>query len=505
MSDLLIQAISQVFVFKVIMLIGIGTVSGILVGAIPGLTVTMATAILVSFTYGWSLLEALALIMGVFVGGVYGGCQSAILVNIPGAPAAISTAFDGFPLSQRGEAGRAIGIATSQSFLGGLIGTGVLAILAPPISHFALRFGSFEYFLLGIFGLTTISRLASKSLIKGLLSACFGIFIAMIGVDPVYGVCGRFTYGNTQLMGGVHFVAALIGLFGLSEVLAQIKLAQFKAIIPKAVGVMPKWSDMKRYFSLTIRSSFIGVFIGALPGVGGDIASLVAYDNAKRTVKNPSRPFGEGAYEGVVAPETANNACVGGALIPALTLGIPGDAVSALVLASFFLHGLRPGPLMMVHNPDSFWAIIIMSIIANVFMLIFGLSLSKVFSYVVAIPKNILMPIIVVLCVIGSYAIEGNIFHVWAMVLLGLIGWIMRRFDYSVGAMVLGIILGPIIDQNLRRSLVLSEGNIIAAIVGRPISLVLFVIIIVLIISEIPIVKLFWYKIFSGLSKKTHS
>lgn len=495
MSNLFIQVMGQVFTFKIILLVALGTVSGILVGAIPGLTVTMATAILVSFTYGWPLLEALALIMGIFVGGVYGGSQSAILINIPGAPAAIATSFDGYPLAQKGEAGRAIGLATSQSFLGGIIGTLVLALVAPPISRFALKFGSLEYFLLGIFGLTTISRLASKSLIKGLISACLGIFVSIIGIDPIYGACGRFTFGSTKLLGGIHFVAALIGLFGLSEVLFQIKIADFKAIIPKAVGIIPKWSDMKKFFSLTISSSAIGVFIGALPGVGGDIAALVAYDNAKRTVRKPSRPFGEGAYEGVVAPETANNACIGGALIPALTLGIPGDAVTALILASFFLHGLRPGPLVMVHNADCFWAIVIMSVIANFFMLFFGLSLSRLFAYVVAIPKNILMPIIVVLCVIGTYALEGNMFHVWAMVALGILGWIMRRYDFSVGAMVLGIILGPIIDQNLRRALTLSEGNIIGFILKRPISLVLSILIIVLIISEISLVKSLWSKL----------
>ncbi len=495
MSDLFIQVMIEVFTFKIILLIALGTLSGILVGAIPGLTVTMASAILVSFTYGWPMLEALALIMGIFVGGVYGGCQSAILINIPGAPAAIATSFDGYPLAQRGEAGRAIGIATSQSFLGGIIGVLILALVAPPISHFALKFGSLEYFLLGIFGLTTISRLASKSLIKGLISACLGIFVSIIGIDPIYGACGRFTFGITQLLGGVHFVAALIGLFGLSEVLFQVKQANFKAIIPKAVGVIPKLSDMKKFFSLTISCSFIGTFIGALPGVGGDIASLVAYDNAKRIVKNPTRPFGEGAYEGVVAPETANNACIGGALIPALTLGIPGDAVTALILASFFLHGLRPGPLMMMRNPDSFWAIVVMSIVANIFMLIFGLSLSNAFAYVVSIPKNILMPAIVVLCVIGSYAIEGNMFHVWAMVLLGILGWIMRRYDFSVGAMVLGIILGPIIDRNLRRALVLSDGNIAGFILKRPISLIISILIIVLVVSEIPLIKSLWSKL----------
>lgn len=496
MLGLLLQAISLVFEFKIILLIALGTLGGILVGAIPGLTVTMATAILVSFTYGWPILEALALIMGIFVGGVYGGCQSAILINIPGAPAAIATTFDGYPLAQKGEAGRAISIATSQSFLGGIIGTLILALVAPPISRFALKFGSIEYFLLGIFGLTTISRLASKSLIKGLVSVCLGIFISVIGIDTVYGACGRFTFGSTKLLGGIHFVAALIGLFGLSEVLFQIKIAQFKAIIPKTAGIIPRWEDWKKYFPLTIISSFIGVFIGALPGVGGDVAALVAYDNAKRMVKKPSRPFGEGAYEGVVAPETANNACVGGALIPALTLGIPGDAVTALILASFFLHGLRPGPLIMIHNADCFWAIVVMSIIANIFMFFFGLSLTKVFSYVVVIPKNILMPIIVVLCTVGSYAIEGNMFHVVAMVVLGIIGWIMRCYDYSIGAMVLGIILGPIIDQNLRRSLVLSDGNILGFILNRPISLALSVLIIGLILSEIPAVKLAWSRIY---------
>lgn len=488
--------INQVLQVKIIFLIALGTVGGIVVGAIPGLTVTMATAILVSFTYGWPMNEALALIMGIFVGGVYGGCQSAILINIPGAPAAIATSFDGFPLAQRGEAGRAIGIATSQSFLGGIIGTLVLAFVAPPISKFALKFGSIEFFLLGLFGLTTISRLASKSLVKGLISAFLGIFISLIGIDSVYGSCGRFTFGITQLLGGVHFVAALIGLFGLSEVLIQIKQVDFKSAIPKAAGgIIPRLSDMKKYFGLSIVSSFIGIFIGALPGVGGDIAALVAYDNAKRMVKNPDKPFGEGAYEGVVAPQTANSGCIGGALIPALTLGIPGDAVTALILASFFLHGLRPGPLMMVRNPDSFWMIVIMSIIANVFMLVFGLSLSKVFSYVIQVPKNILMPIIVVLCVIGSYSIEGNMFHVIAMIILGIVGWIMRRYDFSIGAMVLGIILGPIIDQNLRRSLVLSNGNIFGFIFSRPISLTIFVLIIGLVLSEVPFVKLMWSKL----------
>ncbi|GAB4114104.1 MAG: tripartite tricarboxylate transporter permease [Candidatus Caldatribacteriota bacterium] len=469
------ELILQVLSFKIIIIVATGVLGGIIVGSIPGLTVTMAAAILISFTYGWNLIEALALILGVYAGGFYGGSQSAILVNIPGAPSAIATGIDGYPLALKGEAGEAIGLATVESFLGGLIGITVLALVAPPISKFALQFRSHEYFLLGIFGLTMISKLASKSLVKGIISASLGIFISLIGLDVVYGAVGRFTYGKISLMGGIHFVPALIGLFAIAEVLTQLEKNQsISSIIPRTIGKIPKLSVLKRYLYITIRSSFIGTFIGALPGVGGTISALVAYDDVQRYVKKPSRPFGTGAYEGVIAPESANNATIGGALIPALTLGIPGDAVTALIIGAFFLHGLRPGPLLMVRSPDIFWVIVFIGILSNIFLLILGLLYSRISIYVITVKSSILMPIIVIICAMGSYVFENNIFHIQAMLVLGIIGWLMRKFDFSIGAMVLGIILGPIIDDNLRRALLLSQGsNILVSFLSKPISAVL--------------------------------
>ena len=488
---MILEALSQVLVMKTIFIVAAGVLGGIVVGSIPGLTVTMAVAILISFTYGWNLVESLALILGVYAGGFYGGSQSAILINIPGAPSAIATTIDGYPLALKGEAGEAIGLATVESFFGGIIGICILAFVAPPISQFALNFRSHEYLLLGIFGLTMVSKLASKSLLKGIISACFGVFVSLIGLDVVYGAVGRFTYGKTLLMGGINFVPALIGLFAISEVLTQLEKTQsIPAIISKTVGKLPKLSVLKRYFYITIRSSLIGTFIGALPGVGGTVSALVAYDDVQRYVKRPSRPFGTGAYEGVVAPESANNATIGGALIPALTLGIPGDAVTALILGAFFLHGLRPGPLLMVRSPDIFWVIVFIGIISNIFLLIFGLLYSRISVYIITVKITILMPIIILISAIGSYAFESNMFHVQAMLVLGIIGWIMRKFDFSIGAMVLGIILGPIIDDNLRRALLLSHGsNLLISFLSRPISAVLIVLILGLILSEIQWVK----------------
>jgi len=399
----MIEALTQVLTMKTILITAIGVMGGIIVGSIPGLTVTMAAAILISFTYGWHLVEALALILGVYAGGFYGGSQSAILINIPGAPSAIATGIDGYQLALKGEAGEAIGLATIESFFGGIIGIAILAFVAPPISKFALQFRSHEYFLLGVFGLTMISKLASKSLVKGIISACFGIFISLIGLDVVYGASGRFTYGQTLLMGGIHFVPALIGLFAIAEVLTQLEKTQLlSSTIPKTVGKIPKLSVIKKYLYITFRSSIIGTFIGALPGVGGTISALVAYDDVQRYVKKPSRPFGEGAYEGVIAPESANNATIGGALIPALTLGIPGDAVTALIIGAFLLHGLRPGPLLIDRSPEIFWVIVFIALISNVFLLIFGLLYSRISVYVITIKSTILMPIIVLICSIGS-------------------------------------------------------------------------------------------------------
>ena len=343
-------------------LTALGTLSGIYVGAIPGLSVTMATSILISFTFKWPVNEALALIAGVFVGGVYGGSRTAILLNIPGAPSAIATALDGYPMAKRGEAGEAIGLTTVMSVIGGFIGIMALALFAPVISDFAILFQSRDYLLLGLIGVLLVGTLSGESFAKGVFSGALGVLIGMVGLDPMTAE-GRFTFGSITLMGGIPYVAAMIGFFGVAEALVQLHQLDLKAVKQKIDRIVPRFRDIKKYFWLAIRTSGIGTIIGALPGTGGDIAALLAYDHAKRSTKKPEVPFGKGAKEGLVAPETANNAAVGGAFIPMLTLGIPGDAVTAVIIGALFIHGLKPGPpdagrntaFVLVHRrePDS--------------------------------------------------------------------------------------------------------------------------------------------------------
>ncbi len=456
-------------------LVALGTLAGILVGAIPGLSVTMATTLLVSLTFGWGTHEALALMVGIYCGGVYGGSRSAILINIPGAPAAIATTFDGYPLAQKGEAGQAIGVSTVQSFIGGILGVIVLAIGAPIISNIALGFAPRDYFLLATLGILLVGSLGSSSLSKALVAAALGIAFGLIGMDPVTGE-QRFTFGQIQLMSGINYITAMIGLFGLSEAFVQIKDRAKPHILEKVGSVIPSLMTTIRHLPLSIQTSILGIFAGALPGVGGDIAALLAYDHAKRVVKKPSRPFGQGALEGIVAPESANNAAIGGAFIPMLTLGIPGDAVTAVLIGALFIHGLRPGPMLMVDTPDLFWVIVGSLVLANIFMLIFGLSFTTIFTRISYVPKGILMPIVVVLSVVGSYSIQNNLTDVYWMIGFGFFGYLLRQYGYPLGPMVLGMILGPLMDINFRRALISVHGDVGAftkSLITNPISLVL--------------------------------
>jgi len=311
-----------------------GTFAGIYIGAIPGLSVTMAVSILISFTFKWHVNEALALIAGIYLGGVYGGSRSAILLNIPGAPAAIATALDGYPLARRGEAGTAIGLTTVVSVLGGFIGIAALAVGAPVLSNLALLFAPRDYLMLAIWGLLLVGSLSGESLAKGLVAGALGVLIGMIGLDPMTAE-GRFTYGIVELTGGIPYVAAMIGFFGVSEVLVQLHSLKVTPVRQDVTRIIPSWALLKKYLPLSLRSSTIGVFIGALPGAGGDIAALMAYDHAKRSTKDPSRPFGEGAYEGIVAPETANISA-GDAPLPFLA-GFFTSPVSIVLVAALAL------------------------------------------------------------------------------------------------------------------------------------------------------------------------
>ena len=468
-----------------ILYVALGCFAGVYIGAIPGLSATMAVSLLVSFTFGWETHAALALMIGIFVGAVYGGSRSAILLNIPGAPAAVATALDGYPMAQKGQAGTAMGIATSQSVFGTLIGIAVLALFAPVISKFALRFSSIDYLLLGVMGMMMAGSLGSKSVFRGLLVAAFGVLLGTVGMDSMTAV-SRFTFDILYLHTGVDYVVAMIGLFGVSEVLIQITARDVKMVKQKVDRIIPSLATCRKHLCLTLRSSVIGVLVGALPGAGGDVAALLAYDNAKRTVKNPEVPLGKGAVEGLIAPETANNAAIGGAFIPMLTLGIPGDSVTAVMLAALMIHGLKPGPNLMSATPDLFYLIISCLVLAALFLVLFGLTGVKLFAKIVEIPKGILMPLILILSTVGSFAIKNSLIDVFRMFGFGVLGYFMKRYDYPVAPCVLGIILSGLLEENFRRGVMLkgSVGQMFLSIFSSPISLVLFVLIVVMFTTQ---------------------
>ncbi len=472
-------------------LTAIGTLAGIYVGAIPGLSVTMATSILISFTFKWDVNEALALIAGVYVGGVYGGARTAILLNIPGAPSAIATAIDGYPLAKKGQAGEAIGLSTVMSVVGGLIGVLALAVAAPAIADFAIKFTSRDYMLLGIIGILLVGTLSGESFAKGAFAGALGVMIGMIGLDPMTAEA-RFTYGSINLMGGIPFVVAMIGFFGVAEALVQLEHVA-KTPVKQAVSrIVPAWSDIRRYLALGLKSSGLGTLIGALPGTGGDIAALLAYDQAKRSTKNPEVPFGEGAKEGLIAPETANNAAVGGAFVPMLTLGIPGDAVTAIIIGALFIHGLKPGPLLLTDTPHLFWFIVGNLTLANLFLLLFGLTGIRIFTKVVECPRAILIPLIVVLSAVGAYAIQNNPVHItWALG-FGVAGYLLKRYGFQVGPVILGVILGPMIDANYRRAMIGARedvGQFFTDLITKPISLVLTCALLFMLITQLPFAR----------------
>lgn len=470
---------------NLILYIAVGVFLGIYIGAIPGLSVTMAVSLLISFTYTWDVLPALAIMVGIYNGGVYGGSRSAILLNIPGAPAAVATSFDGYPLARLGEAGRAMGLSTTQSVIGGFFGYFLLALASPIVSKLAINFAPRDYFLLAIMGLFLVGSLSRGSLLKALITAGLGVLIGLIGMDPETAQA-RLTFGSYGLLGGISFVVVMIGLFGLSEGLYQLQF-KIEPVKQKIDKIIPDFKLILKNLPLALRCSAIGTLIGALPGTGGDIAALIAYDHAKRTVKKPSRPFGEGAWEGIVAPESANNAAIGGAFIPMMTLGIPGDSVTAILIGALVIHGLRPGPMLMREQPQFFWVVVGCLFLANIFLYIFGMTGIRIFSKVVEVPKAIIIPIVIVLSVIGSYSINNNVYDIYWMIAFGILGYFMKMYDYPVATMVLGVILSPIIDSNFRRAVAMEHGSIVGFVGGmftHPITLVLLLFMVTMLLAQ---------------------
>lgn len=451
----------------------IGVFMGIIIGALPGLSATMGMVLALPLTYNMEPTAAMLLLLGLYCGGVYGGSITAILINTPGTPAAAATALDGFEMGKRGEGGRGIGISTTSSFIGGVVSCVFLCFAAPQIANVALKFAAPDYFALTFFGLTIIASISGKSVIKGLISGTLGLLIATVGIDSMAGV-SRFTFGNRHLLGGFSSVPVLIGLFAMPQVYLALEKGTAKERIIQKVGrVLPCKEDFKKIFPLSIVFGAVGTFIGAIPGTGATIASFLAYNEARRFSKSPEK-FGSGIAEGIAAPESANNGVTGGALIPLLSLGIPGDVSTAVLIGAFMIQGLTPGPTLFTDSPDLVYSIFIGLFIINIFMFILGMAGIRGFTKIVSVPQYILTPMIFAFCIVGSFAINNQFFDVVVMLVFGLVGFAFNRLKIPAAPMVVGLILGNSVESNFRRSLIMSKGSL-GIFFSRPISLIFIV------------------------------
>ena len=471
--ELMFTSYAAIFTPSILLMICVGTVAGIVIGALPGLTATMGVALLVPLTFGRPPLESLSMLMGIYCGAMYGGAISAILIRTPGTPAAAATILEGYPMARRGEAGRAMAMALFASFFGGIVGALIMTFASPFVSSVALEFGPVEYFGLAIFGLSVIISISGRSLIKGMMSAFFGLLICTTGFDPISGF-PRFTFGIVEMMEGPPFIPTLIGLFAVSEVFNEVqKSGVVQQIQAKLDQYLPSWSDIKYCFKELCRSSIIGTVIGAIPGAGGDIAAFISYGEAKRASKNPER-YGHGEIEGLAASECANNSCSGGAMIPLLSLGVPGDAVTAVLLGAFVIQGLQPGPMLYKEHMDIVYQILASMMLAQFAMQFIGMAGIQLFARVIMVDRAILTPAIFVLSCVGAFAMRSNIFDVYCTLFFGVLGYIMMRYDYPLSPILLALILGPMAESNLRRALVISSGDF-SILFSRPIAVGLMV------------------------------
>lgn len=456
----------------------LGVFLGTTIGAIPGLTGTMLISLTIPLTFYMDQIFALELLVAMYVGSISGGLISATLLRIPGTPASVVTTFDGYPMAKAGKPGRAIGLGITASFFGGLISWLFLVVLAPPLSAIALKFGPFEMFSMVLMALVLIATLGQGSFVKGLVSGFLGMLVACPGIDPITSRL-RLTFGFDQLVGGFNLIPLLIGLFGISQIINDVTdlEATIERIPVTFRGMFMSLKDLKDQAVNMIRSSALGTWIGILPGIGGNIGSIVAYSAAKNASKTPGE-FGHGSEEGIIASEAANNATIGGAFIPFLSLGIPGSVITAVLMGALILHGVTPGPLLFRDHPDLVHSIIATVFTANIVMFFVMLVASVVVARLVDIPKAFLIPVVLVFCAIGSFAINNRIFDVWVMFLFGLVGFLLEKTKVPLGPFIIGIILGPIAEVNLRSGLMLSRGSFLP-LVTRPISLVFIIVSIV--------------------------
>ncbi|MGO2240657.1 MAG: tripartite tricarboxylate transporter permease [Halomonas sp.] len=437
--------------------IALGVVIGVTVGSIPGLTATMAVALALPFTFSMQPVAAILLLVGIYKGGMYGGSITAILIRTPGSPASACTLLDGYPMAQQGHAKKALKAALFSSVIADFISNIALIFFAAYLAKIALNFGAPEFFWLICFSLTIIISLASGSMVKGLLAALLGILLSLVGLDSVFG-SQRLTFGNYNLMDSISFIPLLIGLFAIPEIIEFYRKKAIPHIKAKASGVGMTLSELKRCMKSIVRGSLIGVIIGAIPGTGATAAAFISYGDARRRSPNKAN-FGKGEIEGVAAAEAGNNGVAGATLIPLLSLGIPGDVITAIILGAFMVHGLTPGPIMFQENLSLIYALFLGIMFSSVILLVVGNAAIKYFSIIADIPKSILFPIVLMFCVYGAYAVNNMMFDIWLMLAFGVVGYLFNRTGIPAAPFLIGFILGPMFEDNLRRSLLISNGD----------------------------------------------
>ena len=446
-----------------------GTAIGIIIGCLPGLSAAMGVALLLPMTFTMAPETGLIVLGAIYCGAIFGGSISAILIHTPGTPASAATAIEGYQLTLQGKAGKALAVACFSSFCGGLLSCVSLYFFAPLLAQLAMKFGSPEYFWLSIFGLTIIAGVASKSLLKGLISGALGLLLSTIGMDPMEGA-QRFMFGQASLYEGINTTCALIGLFSMSQVLilAEKKIKQRAKAAKFSDKITLSGKEIKRITPTILRSWIIGNLIGILPGAGASIACFLGY-NTSRQFSHHKEEFGKGSIEGVAGSEAANNAVTGGSLIPMLTLGVPGDGATAILMGAFMLHGMVPGPSLFAEQGNVLYAIMLGLLVVNVFMYIVGTGLTRFYAHITRIPYEILAPIVLTFCIAGSYSTNNRIYDIYIILIFGIVSYFLRRMGFQLVPILLGIVLGPLAEKNFRRAMVISEGSF-SIFFTRPIS-----------------------------------
>ena len=464
-----------------IMLIFVGVLVGVTIGALPGLSSPMAVALLLPFTLSLEPIPAIAMLAALYCAGTFGGSITAILINAPGAPPAVATAFDGYPMAKRGEAGRALGMAAISSVIGGVFSLVVFLLATPLLAKLATEFRPPDYVALSVFALSMLASISGKSSVRNLISGAAGVLVGTIGIHLTTAV-ERFTFGFAELSEGINFVPVLIGLFAMGELLSQSTVANVALErISSVVIKLPSWADLRRVRATILRSCGIGTFIGILPAEGSTVAAIMGYNEAKRFSKHKEE-FGKGSIEGIAGPEAANNAAAGGAMVPTLALGIPGSGTTAIILAALVMHGLRPGPHLMNETPHFIYAIFITMLLANFMFLGVGLAGAKLFSRITLIPRTLLWPSVFVFSLVGAYSGSSSVFDVWVMLIAGVVGFVMLRQGFGPAPFVMGLILGKLVEESLSQSMIIFDNNWFRFF-ERPFVIVFFV---------LTILGLFW-------------